>query len=197
MKKTAFVSFAAVMLIAFSGCGDNSKPAQQKPAAKKNIVSKTAAAYPVAVTKSLKRANTMACSHNLKQLGLALNMFSMDNNRFPQKNGVAGLLELVSQQNYPTAMLCCPAQRPGSLDENSTAFLYLGALASPGAGNQTVAIEKPGRHGSNTAVLFADGKVKNFTVPGEYTSVTQVVELAVPANLRSKYLEVVKQIEQK
>ena len=192
MKKTAFLSIAAVTLVAFSGCGDNSKPA-----AKNNNVSKTVGTYPVAVTQSLKRANTMACSHNLKQLGQALNMFAMDNNRFPQKNGVAGLQELVSQQNYPTSMLCCPAQRPGNLDENSTAFLYLGTLASPGAGNQPVAIEKPGRHGSNTAVLFADGKVKNFTIPGEYTSVAQVIELAAPANLRSKYLEVVKQIEQK
>ena len=191
MKKTAFLSMAAVTLIAFSGCGDNSKPAPQKQPAK------PAAAYPAAVTRSLKRANTMACSLNLKQLGMALNMFVMDNNRFPQKNGVSGLQELVSQQNYPTSMLCCPARRPESLDENSVAFLYLGALASPGAGNQPVAIEKPGRHGNNTAVLFADGKVKNFTVPGEYTSVTQAVELAVPANLRGKYLEVVKQIEQK
>lgn len=182
---------AAVTLIAFSGCGDNSKPAPQKQP------SKPTAAYPAAVTRSLKRANTMACSQNLKQLGMALNMFIMDNNRFPQKNGVSGLQELVSQQNYPTSMLCCPARRPESLDENSVAFLYLGALASPGAGNQPVAIEKPGRHGNNTAVLFADGKVKNFTIPGEYTSVTQAVELAAPANLRSKYLEVVKQIEQK
>ncbi len=200
MKNIVSLSVLTVAVSFFCGCGDVSKPAPAKkaakPAAKNNIVSKSIAAYPAAVTKSLKRANSMACSNNLKQLGMSLNMFNMDNNHFPRANGVAGLQELVSQQNFPTSMLCCPANRPGALTEKAVAFLYLGGLASPRDGNLPVAIEKPGRHGNNTAVLFADGKVKNFTVPGEYTSVTQVIALAVPANARAKYLEAVKQIEQ-
>ena len=193
------MSVAALSLIAFSGCGDSQPAAAKKaakPAAGNDVVSKTMARYPAAVTKSLKRANTMACTNNLKQLHMALNIFAMDNNRFPQKNGVAGLQELISQQNFPASMLCCPAQRPANLDENSAAFLYLGGLAAPGAKNQPVAIEKPGRHGNNTAVLFADGSVQNLTVSGEYTSVAQVVNQVVPANLRGKYLEAIKQIEQ-
>ena len=212
MKKNAFISAAAIVaLITVSGCGDNSNtaPAKQpaKPAAKNSAAypaamaksiqrAKAVAGYPAAVTKSLKRANSMACANNLKQLSMSLNMFNMDNNCFPRANGVAGLQELVSQQNFPTSMLCCPAKRPEALTEKAVAFLYLGGLASPRDGNLPVAIEKPGRHGSNTAVLFANGTVKNFTVPGEYTSVTQVIPLAVPANAQAKYLDTVKQIEQ-
>ena len=199
MKKLAALSMFSFVIAFFCGCGDVSKPAPAKkaakPVAKNNIVSKTIASYPTAVTKSLKRANSMACSNNLKQLSMSLNMFNMDNNHFPKANGVAGLQELVSQQNFPTSMLCCPSRRPDALTEDAVAFLYLGGLASPRDGNLPVAIEKPGRHGNNTAVLYANGAVKNFTIPGEYTSVAQVIELAVPANARAKYLDAVRRIE--
>lgn len=194
MKKTVVQSAVAAVVI-LAGCGEQTtaKPSAKTAPAKKpaqNVVT----AYPAAAVKSLKRANTMACSNNLKQLYMSLNMFNMDNNRFPKANGVAGLQELVSQQNYPTSMLCCPAKRPGELTEKATAFLYLGGLATPGDRNLPVAIEKPGRHGDNTTVLFANGAVKNFTIPN-YTSVTQVIQLAVPAGARAKYLEAVRQIE--
>lgn len=199
MKNIVSLSVLAVAVSFFCGCGDLSKPKSAKkaakPAPKNNIVSKSIAAYPAAVTKSLKRANSMACSNNLKQLSMSLNMFNMDNNHFPKANGVAGLQELVSQQNFPTSMLCCPSKRPDALTEDAVAFLYLGGLASPRDGNLPVAIEKPGRHGNNTVVLYANGAVKNFTVPGEYTSVAQVIELAVPANVRGKYLDAVRKIE--
>lgn len=194
MKKTVLLSAAAMII--FTGCGEQrtSVPAKKSAPAKK-ITTNAATAYPAAVVKSGKRADTMACTNNLKQLGIALIAFEMDNNRFPKTAGVAGLQELLSQQSIPASMLCCPSRRPGTLTENDAAFLYVGNLASAGAANLPLAIEKPGRHGNNTAVLFADGHVKNLTVPGEYTSVTQVIALTVPANARAKYLETVKQIE--
>ena len=200
MKKSLrlLLGFSICALL-FSGCGDNPAPAKKSkaatPAKKRQVKGNAATAYPAAVAKSYKHANSQACLHNLKQLGISLNMFVMDNNRFPSPDGVAGLKQLQEQQNFPTSLFCCPQQRPAALTEDAVAFLYLGGLASPRDGNLPVAIEKPGRHGNNTAVLYANGAVKNFTVPGEYTSVAQVIELAVPANARAKYLDAVRRIE--
>ncbi|MBR7107058.1 MAG: hypothetical protein IKC89_01450 [Lentisphaeria bacterium] len=204
MKKSVSLllccSFCALL---FSGCGDTAAPAPAKkrqaaaaPAGKRPAKRNAATAYPAAVVKSYKHANSQACLNNLKQLGVSLNIFVMDNNRFPAPDGVAGLKQLTEQQNFPTSLLCCPQQRPASLTEDAVAFLYLGGTVGRAGGSKLpVAIEKPGRHGNNSAVLFSDGSVSNVTVPGKYTSVTQVIELCVPAGERARFNAAVKQIE--
>lgn len=178
-----------------TGCSDNTPPPAPKKQ-KKSVKNNVATAYPAAVVKSYKKAGSQACLHNLKQLGMSLNMFVMDNNRFPAPDGAAGLQQLVEQQNFPTSLLCCPQKRPAALDENAIAFLYLGGTVGSGRnGKLPVAIEKPGRHGNQTAVLFSDGSVATYTVPGTYTSVTQVIDLCVPAGEKQRFKDAVKRIE--
>ena len=182
---------SSICLLLLSGCGESPAPAKKLPV-KKNA----ATAYPAAVAKSYKRANSQACLHNLKQLGVSLNMFVMDNNRFPAPDGVAGLKQLAEQQNFPTSLFCCPQNRPAALTEDAVAFLYLGGtVGNTRAERLPVAIEKPGRHGNNSAVLFSDGHVSSVTVPGNYTSVTQVIDLCVPAGERARFKAAVKRIE--
>ena len=104
--------------------------------------------------------------------------------------------QLQEQQNFPTSLFCCPQQRPAALTEDAVAFLYLGGtVGNANSGRLPVAIEKPGRHGNNSAVLFSDGSVTTITVPGNYTSVTQVIELCVPRNERARFNAAVKRIE--
>ena len=180
---------SSICLLLLSGCGESPAPAKK---VKKNV----ATAYPAAVAKSYKHANSQACLNNLRQLGMSLNMFVMDNNRFPAPDGVAGLKQLAEQQNFPTSLFCCPQSRPAALSEEAVAFLYLGGtVGNPRSGKLPVAIEKPGRHGNNSAVLFSDGSVSSVTVPGTYTSVTQVIDLCVPAGERARFKAAVKRIE--
>ena len=195
MKYT--VLLGAILIL--SGCGNETSAPAKSNSKKTSRSSNTAVTAPArAVTKPLKRANTQACSGNLKHLGMSLLMFAMDNNdRFPAPNGVAGLQKLLEQQQFPTSLLCCPQVRPAVLDEKSVAFLYLGGTVQSTRNSVPlpVAIEKPGRHGNNAAVLFSDGHVENCTVSGEYTSVSQVIDRCTPEAFREKFKKAVKAIE--
>lgn len=187
------------LILILSGCGSETPVPAKSNSTKSPRRSKAAVTAPArAVTKPLKRANTQACSSNLKQLGVSLMMFAMDNNdRFPAQDGVAGLQKLLEQQQFPTSLLCCPQARPAVLDEKSVAFLYLGGTVQSTRNSVPlpIAIEKPGRHGNNVAILLSDGSVINCTVPGEYTSVSQVIDLCTPEAFLEKFKKAVKAIE--
>ena len=196
MKFWIFLLILAVAGVIYftSSSSDSKENGKAEPAA---APAAAVAAYPQAVTKSLKKAEAHPCLHNLKQIGLAFQSFAMDNNdRLPAANGVKGFEELISSQHLPTAIFCCPQNRPAQLTEAECAFLYLGGCAVFFRDRLPLAIEKPGRHGNMAAVLYTDNTTATVAIPGEYTSVSQVIsQIIPPGNLQEKYLEAVKAVE--
>ena len=130
-----------------------------------------------ALSQAREKARRINCSGNLKQIGLALRMYSADyDESFPQGNNASGL-NFLCMLNYLTAMkvFTCPST---TTSENTNAtlvsancdYVFVGAVAESTCGTATGIAADMMRtntpHNSFGNVLFGDGHVKGFAGTG-------------------------------
>lgn len=128
-----------------------------------------------ALSSAREKARRISCASNLKQIGLALKQYSMDNDDwFPSGKGAAGLEQLRSG-NYLTdyKIFVCPSTdvAPGkgkeALTEDNVSYIYLGSGLKDEDKNSDEAIlcDKLPNHKKFGNTLFGDGHVTGY--PGE------------------------------
>jgi prepilin-type processing-associated H-X9-DG protein len=122
------------------------------------------------VTSSSERSRRISCASNLKQIGLALRMYSSDwGGQFPPEDGAAGL-ERLRQQGYleNAKMFTCPSTttegRDGEpLTEETVDYGYRGGLSEHASPDLPVAWDKPDNHVKYGNVLYVDGHVSGLS----------------------------------
>lgn len=133
-----------------------------------------------ALSKAREKARRVTCSSTLKSIGLTLKQYAMDNNDyFPDKNGYAGLKQLVDNGylSDPQFFQC-----PSCDVYKDSAYVYLGGSmeASSDANaphNIILAFDMPGNHDGYINVLFQDGHVEGVKT-GAKTATEFVTELS-------------------
>jgi hypothetical protein len=108
--------------------------------------------------------------YDLKQIGLSLKQYALDNdNFFPPEDNSKGL-ELIRKLDYLTDYGCyiCPGTNKketgkGPLTENTCSYVYLGGFRADGDPKTPLAFDKPGNHNDFVTVLFLDGSAKRFS----------------------------------
>ncbi|MCF6175521.1 MAG: hypothetical protein L3J71_07125 [Victivallaceae bacterium] len=109
------------------------------------------------------------CASNLKRLGVALFMYSEDNNgHFPDKDGDAGL-DMLRQQNYLTDynVYLCPStsdSTPASGPVKSS-YIYHGGLTFNPTEKNILMEDKPGNHNGYRNRLYCNATVNGYSDP--------------------------------
>ncbi len=110
------------------------------------------------------------CRNNMKQIGLALKMYSEDNKgQYPPYCGEKGLTMLSGKHYLPEKVLVCP-NAAKSPTPDGAAYVYLGGLNSEAAPDMILAVCGTSHDvGKDTRfhVLFADGSVPEVILPGK------------------------------
>jgi prepilin-type processing-associated H-X9-DG protein len=115
------------------------------------------------------KARRINCSGNLRQIGLALLMYSGENDRyFPNQypNGANNLSVLNDKGYLADGMVYgCPSHRNPSMVSSNSDYIYVGSgLRDDDANPQTspLAYDRSGNHPANAwiNVLFVDGHVQ-------------------------------------
>ncbi len=126
-----------------------------------------------ALSQAREKARRISCTSNLKQIGLALRMYSQEfKERFPDKQGTTGL-EMLRSNGYleSVKMYTCPSTTDAITDSYSllnsqvtVSYGYLGGLTESAAVDSAVAADKTnkGNHTKYGNVLFVDGHVAGF-----------------------------------
>ena len=123
-----------------------------------------------ALSQAREKARRINCAGNLKQMGLALRMYSSDfDEDFPDGNDQTGLQKLVDQ-DYLTSMkvYTCPSTDTASSEDTALAageldYVYDGGETEDSVGTDTGLCRDVGtNHTKFGNVLFGDGHVKGF-----------------------------------
>ncbi len=109
------------------------------------------------------------CASNLKQLGVALFMYSEDNNgHFPDRDGDAGL-EMLWQQHYVTDynIYLCPSTSDSAPKSGSvkSSYIYYGGFTFNPTEKNIVMEDKPGNHKGYRNCLYSGTHVKGYSDP--------------------------------
>jgi hypothetical protein len=134
-----------------------------------------------ALTKAREDARKIACVSPLKQMGLALRLYSnFNNDLYPEKQGAAGLEELRAS-GYLECKPCytCPSDlkceksnikngfyRRGNnepLTEKTVSYIYIGGMGEATSVDSGVVMDKPDNHDKYGQILFNDGHAKGFS----------------------------------
>ena len=136
-----------------------------------------------ALSQAREKARRINCSGNMKQIGLALRMYSGDyDENFPQGNNSTGL-NFLCAYNYLQAMkvYTCPSTTTGeqtsiTLTNTNLDYVYIGLYAESTCGTATGIscdmVTTPNHSGFGN-VLFGDGHVKGFAGTGWYSKDNQ------------------------
>lgn len=110
----------------------------------------------------------ISCINNLKQIGLAMRMYSTENNdAFPYKNGRPGL-QMLAEEGYLENfyVYTCPATsdtiKKTSDISNNASFAYAGGLTEADCIDSGIASDRADNHSKYGNILFIDGHVKGY-----------------------------------
>jgi prepilin-type N-terminal cleavage/methylation domain-containing protein/prepilin-type processing-associated H-X9-DG protein len=126
-----------------------------------------------ALSQAREKARRINCASNLKQMGLAMRMYSSDyNEKFPAPGDDETGLTLLLANDYltTTKVYICPSttQDPAAagattLAATNTSYLYNGGESEDTCGTATgLCRDKNVNHSKFGNVLFGDGHVKGF-----------------------------------
>ncbi|MBN2452525.1 MAG: type II secretion system protein [Lentisphaeria bacterium] len=126
-----------------------------------------------ALSQAREKARRINCAGNLKQIGLAMRMYSQDyDEAFPNSNDETGLSRLLSNDYLTTTKVyICPSQKnvsaasgtATSLDDDECSYEYNGNETEDSCGTNTgLARDEDDCHTKFGNVLFGDGHVKGF-----------------------------------
>lgn len=150
-----------------------------------------------ALSQAREKARQINCAGNLKQIGLAMSMYCMDNDeQFPSD------LSLLAEQNYLTSLelYTCPscqtepAEAPEQLREDGTCdYVYLGSGLDESCGGQSatstiLACDRDKNHRKFVNILFADGHVRGYLCPGSLRDLAASEGLFLPGTGTSRSL---------
>ena len=126
-----------------------------------------------ALSQAREKARRISCTSNLKQIGLALRMYSQEyKERFPNSAGRTGL-EMLRSNGYleSVKMYMCPSTTD-SISENyaltdtavTVSYGYAGGLTESNAVDSGIAADATNRsnHTKYGNILFVDGHVQGF-----------------------------------
>ena len=130
-----------------------------------------------ALSQAREKARRISCTSNLKQIGLAIRMYSQEfKERFPDQSGVTGLEQLRSGGYLENVkMYTCPSTTDNITDQYSlrdttitVSYGYVGGLVESTSVDSSMAAD--GIKRTNTSsnhikygnVLFVDGHVQGF-----------------------------------
>ena len=124
--------------------------------------------YP-ALTKLKENNRKHSCFTNLSTIGLALRMYSNDNNeQFPHLDGLEGL-ELLRKSGFgPPLYFTCPSaqtipQKTGvPLTEETCDYIYRGGYSENDDAGTALVYDKNHNHNKFGNILFIDGHAKGY-----------------------------------
>jgi prepilin-type processing-associated H-X9-DG protein len=123
-----------------------------------------------ALSQARESARKISCTSNLKQIGLALRMYSNANDEaFPHLDGAEGL-EMLRKNGFLEAPQCfvCPSAgtKPAAygtpLTEATVDYQYFGGHTESDSVDVILACDKENNHKKYGNVLFVDGHVKGY-----------------------------------
>ncbi len=149
-----------------------------------------------AINSGREKSRRIECASNLKQIGLALKQYALDNkNNFPAGDNVAGLGELV-KKGYLSDLktFTCPSDdniTPGNvLSDENCSYVYLGGFSeSPDYADCPLAFDIPGSHDGTLNVLYADGHVSSIDGKDVNTCVDLINRLNESNNYKPEVLK--------
>jgi prepilin-type processing-associated H-X9-DG protein len=122
-----------------------------------------------ALSQTREKARRISCASDLKQIGLAIRMYSMDNKeQFPDKNGARGLEMLRSGKYLENVKIyTCPSSHSKvndgkPLTEENVDYVYVGGYNESSSPDTPIAYDKPKNHIKYGNILFADGHVQGY-----------------------------------
>lgn len=126
-----------------------------------------------ALNSAREKARRVSCASNLKQMGLGMKQYAMDNkDNFPAEDNAAGFNELIKKEYLSDRKIyVCPstsaAPALGDLTEANSSYIYLGGFKEGDNPDIPLAFDKPGNHARFCNILFLDGHVAGMTFPAD------------------------------
>jgi prepilin-type processing-associated H-X9-DG protein len=122
-----------------------------------------------ALSQAREKARRINCASDLKQIGLAIRMYSMYNKeQFPDKSGASGLEMLRSGKYLENVKIyTCPSSQSKvnngkTLAEENVDYVYVGGYNENTSPDIPIAYDKPKNHTKYGNILYADGHVKGY-----------------------------------